>query len=50
MREEVDRVVAEDGWTKLAMQRMRKVDSFLKECARVFGLGSGACSQPHGTI
>lgn len=41
MREEVDQIVAEDGWTKSAMQRMRKVDSFLKECQRMFGLGPG---------
>lgn len=40
MREEVDKVVAEDGWSKAAMQKMRKVDSFLRECQRMYGLGS----------
>ncbi len=40
MREEVERVIAEEGWTKAAMQKMRKVDSFMKECQRIYGLGS----------
>ena len=43
LREEVETVVAQEGWTKQAMQRMRKVDSFLKECQRMDGLGSRAC-------
>lgn len=42
MREEVERLTKEEGWTKAAMQKMRKVDSFMKECQRYFGLGSGA--------
>lgn len=40
MREEVERIVKEEGWTKQAMQRMRMVDSFLKEAQRFYGLGS----------
>ncbi|TDL22831.1 cytochrome P450 [Rickenella mellea] len=39
MREEVERVIDEDGWTKVAMTKMRKVDSFLKETQRFTGLG-----------
>lgn len=39
LREEVDAVAKEEGWTKAAMQKMRKVDSFLKESQRVDGLG-----------
>ena len=42
MRDEVDAVVADEGWSKLAMQKMRRVDSFLKECQRIYGLGSSA--------
>ncbi|TDL22833.1 cytochrome P450 [Rickenella mellea] len=38
MRVEVERVIQEDGWTKEAMTKMRKVDSFLKETQRVNGL------------
>ncbi|KAJ3559201.1 hypothetical protein NM688_g483 [Phlebia brevispora] len=45
MREEVDHIVAEEGWTKAAMQKMRKVDSFLKECQRIYGLGSISMSR-----
>jgi len=39
IREEVEAVIAEDGWTKVAMTRMRKLDSFLKESQRLNGLG-----------
>ncbi|TDL22832.1 cytochrome P450 [Rickenella mellea] len=39
MREEVERVINEDGWTKVAMTKMRKVDSFIKETLRFTGLG-----------
>lgn len=45
MREEVERVIKEEGWTKAAMQKMRKVDSFMKECQRYFGLGSVALTR-----
>ena len=37
IREEVEAVVAEYGWTKVAMGRMRKLDSFLKESQRLKG-------------
>ncbi|TCD68632.1 hypothetical protein EIP91_010287 [Steccherinum ochraceum] len=40
LREEIERIVKEEGWTKQAMQRMRRVDSFLKESQRYNGLGS----------
>ncbi|KAJ7792591.1 cytochrome P450 [Mycena leptocephala] len=35
MREEVQRVIAEDGWTKAAIGKMHKVDSFLRESQRL---------------
>lgn len=35
LREEVETIVAEHGWNKLALQKMRKVDSFLKESHRM---------------
>ena len=44
MREEVERVVKEEGWNKLALQKMHKIDSFLKESQRFDGLGSGETS------
>lgn len=40
LREEIERVVAQEGWTKTAMGKMRKVDSFLRESQRMDGLGA----------
>ncbi len=40
MRKEAAAAIAEDGWTKGAMQKMRKIDSFLKESQRLNCLGS----------
>jgi len=40
LREEVDAVVAEYGWTKDAVNAMVRVDSFIKESSRVSGIGS----------
>ncbi|EKM61840.1 uncharacterized protein PHACADRAFT_112752 [Phanerochaete carnosa HHB-10118-sp] len=34
LREEVEAAVAEEGWTKAAINKMRKLDSFLRECER----------------
>ena len=40
MREEVEAVLADEGgWSKAALQKMRKVDSFLKESQRFHGIG-----------
>ncbi|KAF8123587.1 cytochrome P450 [Boletus edulis] len=38
LREEVEGVIEKYGWSKATMSRMRKVDSFLKECQRVEGM------------
>ncbi|GJJ07764.1 hypothetical protein Clacol_001969 [Clathrus columnatus] len=38
MREEIERVIAEEGWTKTAMTKMHNLDSFLKESMR-FNMG-----------
>jgi hypothetical protein len=40
MRKEAEAIIEEDGWTKAAMQRMRKIDSFLKESQRLNSAGS----------
>ena len=34
LRDEVEQIIAVDGWTKAAMAKMWKLDSFLKECVR----------------
>ncbi|KAG6330307.1 hypothetical protein ID866_8783 [Astraeus odoratus] len=39
LREEVERIVKEYGWTKEALGKMRRTDSFLKETMRCEGLG-----------
>jgi hypothetical protein len=40
MRDEVEKIVAVEGWTKAAMGKMRKVDSFIKEAQRMDGLSA----------
>jgi hypothetical protein len=40
LRQEVEAVVAEEGWTKAGMDKMHKIDSFLRETQRIDGLGS----------
>ncbi|KAJ7458885.1 cytochrome P450 [Mycena latifolia] len=39
MREEVERVVAEQGWSKASLAKMHKLDSFLRESQRLSGNG-----------
>ncbi|KAH9976988.1 cytochrome P450 [Russula compacta] len=39
LRQEVETVVAKEGWTKAGMDKMHKVDSFLRETLRVDSLG-----------
>jgi len=41
LREEVERVLKEENgvWSKYAISKMKKVDSFMKECQRYYGLG-----------
>ena len=35
LRHDVETAVAEEGWTKAAMDKMPKVDSFLRESQRI---------------
>ncbi|KAJ7081018.1 cytochrome P450 [Mycena epipterygia] len=39
LRQEVERVIAEEGWTKTALGKMHQIDSFLRESQRMNGLG-----------
>ena len=39
LREEIEPIIAAEGWTKAAMAKMWKLDSFLKECMRYNGIG-----------
>ena len=38
LREEVDAVIKEEGWTKAGMDKMHKIDSFIRETQRIDGL------------
>ena len=42
LREEVEAIVEKEGWTKTALMKMNKVDSFLKEVQRMAGNNLGA--------
>jgi hypothetical protein len=42
LREELQEVIASEGWTKTSLTKLRKMDSFLKESERT--TGSGACA------
>ncbi|KZV70298.1 cytochrome P450 [Peniophora sp. CONT] len=61
MREEIERVVAAEGWSKLTLTKMHRVDSFIREAQRVdsitmlntmrwvmkpFMFSNGACVPP----
>jgi hypothetical protein len=37
LREEVEAVAKEDGWTKAGMMKMRKLESFIMESQRLYG-------------
>jgi len=39
LRKEVEAAVAEEGWTKSGMDKMHKLDSFIRETQRLDGLG-----------
>ncbi|KIK94712.1 hypothetical protein PAXRUDRAFT_11881 [Paxillus rubicundulus Ve08.2h10] len=39
LREEVESIVEKGGWSKGALAKMRKIDSFLTECHRIEGIG-----------
>ncbi|PAV15330.1 cytochrome P450 [Pyrrhoderma noxium] len=40
LREEVENIIEKEGWSKSSMQKMRKVDSFLRETLRCRGVES----------
>ncbi|KAJ7086248.1 cytochrome P450 [Mycena epipterygia] len=39
MREEAERVIAKEGWSKVALVSMHKIDSFIRESQRMTGSG-----------
>ena len=47
LREEVESIVKEQGWTKASIFNMRKLDSFLREAQRLHGFNSGKDHPPN---
>jgi len=47
LREEVESIVKEQGWTKASIFNMRKLDSFLRESQRISG---GVTSEDHPVL
>ena len=43
LREEVEAIVEKEGWSKAALGKMRRVDSFLKECQHMEGFDTHEC-------
>ena len=41
LRQEAEAAIAEEGWTKAGIDKMRKLDSFLRETQRIDSLGIG---------
>lgn len=49
LRGEVESIIHKEGWSKAAVGKMRKVDSFLKECQRIKGVNTGMYLYIHAT-
>ena len=44
LRVEAEKVLGEEGWSKAAMQKLIKLDSFLRESQRLNGIGASIYS------
>jgi hypothetical protein len=42
LRQEIEAVTGEEGWTKAGLDKMYKLDSFLRETQRIDGILSGS--------
>jgi cytochrome P450 len=50
LRQEADSVIAEEGWTKAGMDKLHKLDSFLRETQRIDSLGIGLSDSLHNNL
>jgi cytochrome P450 len=41
LREEINQVIASEGWTRAAINHMPKLDSFVRETQRLSGMANG---------
>ena len=44
LRQEVEAVIAEEGWTKAGIDKMNKIDSFIRETQRLDVQGICSCA------
>jgi len=44
MRKEIESIVSREGWSKSSLDKMHKLDSFIKESLRMSGMPSGTYS------
>jgi cytochrome P450 len=47
LRQEVEAVVADEGWTKAGMDMMHKIDSFVHETLRIDPVGDSSLDSFH---
>ncbi|KAH7105146.1 cytochrome P450 [Auriculariales sp. MPI-PUGE-AT-0066] len=45
LRDEVTESVAKHGWTKAAIDKMHRADSFIKECSRLHGINAASITR-----
>jgi Cytochrome P450 len=49
LRQEIETAVAEEGWTKAAIDKMHNLDSFLRETQRINPISIGLSAPLHGS-
>ena len=50
LREEVEEIIKQEGWTKAAIDQMYKLDSFIKESQRLHPIGMRKPSYGFGVL
>ena len=43
LREEVEKLVRTEGWTKDTIGKLHRMDSLMKECLRLYSVSNGMC-------
>ena len=50
LRDEIEPIVAAEGWTKAAMDKMWKLDSLFRESQRLNGIGLSTCLHEYSLL
>jgi cytochrome P450 len=45
LREEISTIIDAEGWNKVSLEKMRKLDSFVKESQRLHGTEASECER-----